>query len=145
MIWIIIGVIVALVLFYACANAFYEIACMKGHDEKKYFWWTFFIPLLGALMVIALPDRVSTKERLTDEAFPVLNLSKKESPLHVSAAVPSAYPTADVSKAEQPASPIEVAPLATDAEDVIECPACGLVQKANRTVCWECGAKFIKG
>ena len=57
MIWIIIGVIVALVLFYACANAFYEIACMKGHDERTYFWWTFFVPLLGALMVIALPDR----------------------------------------------------------------------------------------
>lgn len=49
---------------------------MKGHDERKYFWWTFFVPLLGALMVIALPDR---KEMERGESK-VMSLWKSEEP-----------------------------------------------------------------
>ena len=63
MIWIILGVIIALILAYACANTFYEIACMKEHNDRKYFWWTFFVPLMGALMVVALPDRKNPDSR----------------------------------------------------------------------------------
>lgn len=39
------------------AKAMYDIAVMKGHPEKKYFWWCFWMAMLGYLMVIALPDR----------------------------------------------------------------------------------------
>ena len=121
--WIIMGVIVALAIFFACANTFYEIACMKGHDESKYFWWTFFVPLLGALMVIALPDRISTERKLVVEDVP--SQRKEESPFHVPTAVPSTPPTADVPEAEHPVSPIMVTPRATGIEAQIECPICG--------------------
>lgn len=144
MYWVImvIIVIITLILSYACANTFYEIASMKGHDEGKYFWWTFFVPLLGALMVIALPDRVSAKARLAAEDSSPHR--KEESPLHVPTAVPSIPPTVDVPEAEHPVSPMMVTPRATGIEAQIECPVCGKLQKADRTVCWKCGAKFNK-
>ena len=39
------------------AKAMYEIAVMKGHPQKKYFWWCFWMAIFGYQMVIALPDR----------------------------------------------------------------------------------------
>ena len=39
------------------AKAMYEIAVMKGHPQKKYFWWCFWMAVFGYPMVIALPDR----------------------------------------------------------------------------------------
>lgn len=39
------------------AKAMYEIAVTKGHTDKKYFWWCFWVAMFGYPMVIALPDR----------------------------------------------------------------------------------------
>lgn len=39
------------------ANYFQEVAEMKGHDEKRYFWLPFLFSVVGYLLVIALPDR----------------------------------------------------------------------------------------
>ena len=64
--------IVCLLVSYAAANAFYSIACMKGHEERKYFWWTFLAFPIGALMVIALPDR--------SKAFPKPQVSQLVAP-----------------------------------------------------------------
>ena len=64
--------IVCLLVSYAAANAFYSIACMKGHEERKYFWWTFLAFPIGALMVIALPDR--------SKAFPKPQVSQLGAP-----------------------------------------------------------------
>ncbi len=36
---------------------FQDIAQMKGHDGRGYFWWVLFLGPIGMLMVIALPDR----------------------------------------------------------------------------------------
>ena len=33
-----------------------RIAELKGHYEKRYFWITFFLWIVGMLLVIALPD-----------------------------------------------------------------------------------------
>ena len=41
---------------------FRNIAQMKGHNEKRYFWVPFFFGLVGYLMVIALPDRGACKD-----------------------------------------------------------------------------------
>ena len=93
-------------------------------------------------MVIALPDRISTDRKLVVEDVP--SQRKEESPFHVPTAVPSIPPTADVPEAEHPVSPMMVTPRATGIEAQIECPVCGKLQKADRTVCWKCGAKFNK-
>ncbi len=56
---IILGSIAAIVLWVFVALEFRKIAAMKGHDEAKYFWWTFFMGPVGMLMVVALPQRAA--------------------------------------------------------------------------------------
>lgn len=51
-----IGIIVALIIQYFIAREFQRIAELKGHYEKRYFWITFFLWIVGMLLVIALPD-----------------------------------------------------------------------------------------
>ena len=51
---------VYLVIWYFAAKVFAEIAVMKGHNGKRYFWWSFLVGPIGMMMVIALPDRRSS-------------------------------------------------------------------------------------
>ena len=53
--WLI-GSIAVLLIQYFVAREFQRIAEMKGHHEKRYFWITFFLWIVGMLLVIALPD-----------------------------------------------------------------------------------------
>ncbi len=54
------------------AHTFYEIAQMKGHNERKYFWWSF-VGLPGWFMVVALPDRnLSMKKNANNDELPEL-------------------------------------------------------------------------
>lgn len=53
--------IVIIVLYWFVAKEFYKIAKMKGHPQKKYFWWCFWVSWFGYMMVIALPDKRSTQ------------------------------------------------------------------------------------
>lgn len=48
-----------LALNYFVAKAFENIAYAKGNVGKIYFWWCFWLGIVGWLMVIALPDRSS--------------------------------------------------------------------------------------
>lgn len=48
---------VALWICYLVAKEFYKIAEMKGHSESKYLWISFFLSVVGWMLVIALPDR----------------------------------------------------------------------------------------
>lgn len=52
---LVLAIIIAIDWF--AAKTMYEIAVMKGHPQKKYFWWCFWMAMFGYLMVIALPDR----------------------------------------------------------------------------------------
>lgn len=49
-------VAVALYIDYLIANEFYNIARQKGYETKKYFWFCFWLGIVGYLMVIALPN-----------------------------------------------------------------------------------------
>ena len=72
--FIILGAIAYLVLWYFIGAEFRRIAAMKGHDEARYFWWTFLMPPVGMLMVVALPDRMGAKPAapVQDEQLPAL-------------------------------------------------------------------------
>lgn len=48
---------VFLTIDWFAAKTMYEIAVMKGHPQKKYFWWCFWMAMFGYPMVIALPDQ----------------------------------------------------------------------------------------
>ena len=61
-----VGFIVAIVYFilaWMFGDAFRDIAEMKGHEGRKYFWWTFILGLVGMMMVIALPDLYARPEK----------------------------------------------------------------------------------
>jgi len=54
---IIIGIIILIAIQYNIAKVFQQIAEAKYFEGKPYFYWTFFLGIVGMLMVIALPDR----------------------------------------------------------------------------------------
>ena len=67
---IIISALAALVLSFFIGKEFERIAKMKGHNEKRYFWWSFLLGPVGYLMVVALPDgaeKADTLASLNDE------------------------------------------------------------------------------
>lgn len=51
----IIIVAIEITIAYFVGEEFARIAEMKGHKERKYFWWTFLLMPVGMAMVIALP------------------------------------------------------------------------------------------
>lgn len=53
---VILAIVAILILFYI-AYQFYSVACDKGYNEMKYFWICFLLPIVGYMLVIALPDR----------------------------------------------------------------------------------------
>lgn len=59
---------IIIVIDWFAAKAMYEIAVMKGHPEKKYFWWCFWMAMFGYPMVIALPDRRGAQAQSTPSA-----------------------------------------------------------------------------
>ena len=48
-----------LVLDFFVAREFYLAAAAKGWASKKYFYFAFFLTLIGYLLILALPDRGS--------------------------------------------------------------------------------------
>ena len=61
-----VGFIVAIVYYilaWMFGDAFRDIAEMKGHEGRKYFWWTFILGPVGMMMVIALPDMYARHEQ----------------------------------------------------------------------------------
>jgi len=54
---VIAAVIIGLVVSFFMAREFYKAAVARGWPQKKYFWICFLLPILGYLLVIALPDR----------------------------------------------------------------------------------------
>ena len=57
---LIIVLTIGLVLDFFVSRSFQNIAEMKGHNGKPYFWWTFWVGPVGMMMVTALPDRNMT-------------------------------------------------------------------------------------
>lgn len=66
LLWIVV-LIVILIVQYKVADEFYYVAIKKGYDEKKYFWYCFWLGIVGYLLVIALPDNTNTENVVNDE------------------------------------------------------------------------------
>ena len=63
---LIIACIAFLVLDFFVAREFYLAAAMKGWASKKYFFFAFFLTLIGYLLILALPDRGSVSANSFD-------------------------------------------------------------------------------
>ncbi len=135
MLLVIIGILIYLVIAAVIAAEFADIAQMKGHAGKKYFWYTFLFGPAGMLMVIALPYikvEVKAPAAAANAAQPV-NMQRS-----VQKELPVKKPEKrdnDVNGSAEPAKAMVV-----NGENV--CPKCGLSQKADRRVCWSCGQRF---
>jgi hypothetical protein len=66
-VFFIVVLVVSLLINAFAATALMEIAEMKGHKDRKYFWWTFWIPMFGIAMIIALPDRGSNAKSVSTQ------------------------------------------------------------------------------
>ena len=67
MFWVILAAVAVVALASYLADCFYEVACEKGFENRKYYWIPFFLGLAGYLLVIALPDRKSECDALTQD------------------------------------------------------------------------------
>lgn len=74
MVGIVIGGILGIIIWGFVAREFQSIAALKGHDEMKYFWWTFLLGPVGMMMVIALPQQIHIP------AAPIVQTPSKETP-----------------------------------------------------------------
>lgn len=72
--WFFILLILAavIVLWWFIAKEFAQIAEMKGYTDSKYFWWTFWLGIVGILMVIALPVASKTETTVAPFELPEL-------------------------------------------------------------------------
>lgn len=52
----IIVIIIGIYINYLISKEFKKAAELKGYMEKRYFWITFFLSVVGMLLIIALPD-----------------------------------------------------------------------------------------
>lgn len=59
---LVLAAIALITLAVSIANEFQRIAEMKGHRERRWFWWCLLLPPVGIPMVIALPDRGDKEE-----------------------------------------------------------------------------------
>lgn len=61
LVFAVLAMVVAILLLYLIADEFYAVAKMKGYNEKKYFWFSFFFGIAGYILVASLPVNTETK------------------------------------------------------------------------------------
>ncbi len=102
---IVIGAIIVVSIYfiiqYLIASTFYQIACQKGHEERKYFHFCFWLGIVGWLMVVALPDRDPKKIKqpsgssYAEQRKPTPKIERDVSSTHQSKQIPEAIPQKD--------------------------------------------------
>lgn len=70
-------IVFGLFIAVCVATEFADIAVMKGYTQRKYFWYTFFLGIVGMLMVVALPDRKNMVTH-TGETKPVATCQSED-------------------------------------------------------------------
>lgn len=60
------------VINWFAAGEFYKIAEDKGYHSRKYFWWAFLVPVVGYLLIVAMPDRGGEQRTVYNQDLPDL-------------------------------------------------------------------------
>lgn len=63
---------VVYIISWFAAKEFFKIAEDKGYNDRKYFWWTFLVLPVGALLIVAMPDRAQEQRSVVNEDLPEL-------------------------------------------------------------------------
>ena len=78
---ILVGVVIlSIFINHLIAAAFYDIAQKKGHYEKRYYWISFWLGIVGYLLVIALPDLFARPQKQVEAPYitPTQSVQKEE-------------------------------------------------------------------
>lgn len=126
--WYFLGFVIAIVIDWTVAKEFASIADDKGYREGRYFWFCFFLGIVGYLMVIALPDLGSRPTR------PHVNHTPTPSP------APTSTPTVSAGYTGKTGGTAD----AIVGLHSIRCTRCEKWQSKDNTVCVQCGATFTK-
>lgn len=119
--------LIGLAIDYLIATEFANIAEMKGHERRKYFWYTFIFTVIGMLMVIALPDRVDLQAK---------------SPCKQPAAQVRKPVQTDVTVTDESLDIEEASTVPPATIQAVICPACNTVQSAGSKKCLCCGKRL---
>lgn len=65
-------IIAFFVINWFAAGEFYKLAEDKGYHSRKYFWWAFLVPLVGYILVAAMPDRGGDPRTVYNQDLPDL-------------------------------------------------------------------------
>ena len=142
--FVFLGIVIGIIIAFVVASEFASIANEKGYDGTKYFWYTLFLGMIGALMVIALPDRnskiniVNNSKNIDNEKNDsISNLGKNVFPN-------TKEKSENVKNASEPTSLAaqKNATFKTTDNNTIVCSSCGYEQPIGRAVCWKCGCRF---
>lgn len=141
----------ALVLFWVNAiSAVITMFCMLGVGDGELGFLALLVLVIGIVMAVAGSALLyGFGELVENSARSVAKLQRLEERLSERGGREDRTP---VSSAPRPAARPLVGSMAPKTETVtvqpsgsgtITCPACGCVQRSDRTVCWQCGAKFV--
>ena len=61
-----------LAVCWFAAGEFYKLAEDKGYHGRKYFWWAFLLPVVGFLLIVAMPDRGREQRAVVNDDLPEL-------------------------------------------------------------------------
>lgn len=129
-------IIIAAVFSGIIAFEFSQIADEKGYESKKYFLYTFFFGIMGALMVIALPDRSVKTNGMYTNKDNSCNINKSD-------AIENNMDKQSDLNTEL--SQVGSTTFRKTGQNRIICSSCGFEQQAGRAICWKCGCEFEKG
>ena len=142
--FVFLGIVIGIVIAFIVASEFSSIASEKGYDGTKYFWYTLFLGIVGALMVIALPNRNSkinivqnvphTSEEYTSDNTSSGLTNKPNTPKN---STDTEYGSESVASSHEKNTTYK-----TTDQNTIICSSCGFEQPEGRAVCWKCGCKF---
>lgn len=141
---IVAAVILIVIISYFIASEMQDIAVRKGYESKCYFWFSFLFGLPGWIMVAALPNQ-NIQYLLTEMNKSMKQDQNNKKAPFVTASEQRPVQSTETEKTESASLDRNTSALVVPAgKEMIRCTGCGHVQKNNRTVCWECGAKLIK-
>ena len=65
-------VVIFFVVNWFAAGEFYKLAEDKGYHSRKYFWWAFLVPVVGYILIAAMPDRGVDQRTIYNQDLPEL-------------------------------------------------------------------------
>jgi len=65
-------IVIFFVVNWFAAGEFYKLAEDKGYHSRKYFWWAFLVPVVGYILIAAMPDRGAGSHTVYNQDLPEL-------------------------------------------------------------------------